>query len=223
MQDVGETRRGAAFGAILAAFDTGIGTGSTMTGWLSGRVGFPTAFAVAAVLAAMALPMFLLVDKRFGPRCALQVPPIAVAAAALGRRPRGLMLRRLLALLLVVLGAPEPVADRRGAARQPHRPWLARHRAARRAPGGHRVRRRGGPRAVEQPPRRDRRWRAGRPARASAPCWSPTDHVHLAGPLPPGVREPVAIATVTWHALWFVWTLRQPTDTASGSSGSDTR
>jgi hypothetical protein len=29
-------------------------------------------------------------------------------------------------------------------------------------------------------------------------------------PLPPGVREPVAIATVTWHALWFAWTLRQP-------------
>ena len=28
-------------------------------------------------------------------------------------------------------------------------------------------------------------------------------------PLPPGVREPVAIATVTWHALWFLWTLRQ--------------
>ena len=75
MQDVGETRRGAAFGAILAAFDTGIGTGSTMTGWLSGRAGFPTAFAVAAVLAAMALPMFLLVDKRFGPGRALQVPP----------------------------------------------------------------------------------------------------------------------------------------------------
>ena len=75
MQDIGETRRGAAFGAILAAFDTGIGLGSTMTGWLSGRVGFPTAFAVSAVLAALALPMFLLVDKRVGPRGALQVPP----------------------------------------------------------------------------------------------------------------------------------------------------
>lgn len=75
MQDIGETRRGAAFGAILAAFDTGIGLGSTVTGWLSGRVGFPRAFAVAAVLAALALPMFLLVDRRFGPRGALQVPP----------------------------------------------------------------------------------------------------------------------------------------------------
>ncbi len=28
-------------------------------------------------------------------------------------------------------------------------------------------------------------------------------------PLPPGVREPFAIATVSWHALWFLWTLRQ--------------
>ena len=27
--------------------------------------------------------------------------------------------------------------------------------------------------------------------------------------LPPGVRGPVAIATVTWHALWFLWTSRQ--------------
>jgi MFS family permease len=76
MQDVGETRRGAAFGAILAAFDTGIGTGSTMTGWLAGRAGFPTAFAAAAVMAAMALPMFLFVDKRFGPKGALEVPPV---------------------------------------------------------------------------------------------------------------------------------------------------
>ncbi len=33
-------------------------------------------------------------------------------------------------------------------------------------------------------------------------------------PLPPGVREPVAIATVTWHALWFLWTLRQRDDQA---------
>ncbi len=75
MQDVGETRRGAAFGAILAAFDTGIGTGSTLTGWLSGRVGFPPAFALAAMLAALALPAFLMLDKRHGPRTPLEVPP----------------------------------------------------------------------------------------------------------------------------------------------------
>jgi MFS family permease len=86
MQDVGETRRGAAFGAILAAFDTGIGTGSTMTGWLSGRTGFPAAFAIAAGLAALALPMFLLVDRRCGPRRALNVrtAPAAVPHSAAG-------------------------------------------------------------------------------------------------------------------------------------------
>ena len=79
MQDVGETRRGAAFGAILAAFDTGIGTGSTLTGWLSGRAGFPVAFSIAAVLASLALPMFLVMDRRFGPRTRLQVKPSPAA------------------------------------------------------------------------------------------------------------------------------------------------
>ncbi len=102
MQDIGETRRGAAFGAILAAFDTGIGTGSTITGWLSGRAGLPTAFAVAAVLAAMALPMFLLVDKRLWSAARPAGAAVTDAATPLGRRPRGLMLRRLLAFLLVV-------------------------------------------------------------------------------------------------------------------------
>lgn len=33
--------------------------------------------------------------------------------------------------------------------------------------------------------------------------------------LAPGVREPVAIATVSWHALWFLWTLRHRDTTAS--------
>ena len=58
-------RRGA-FGAILAAFDTGIGAGSTMSGWLIGRHGFPTAFGLAAALSALALPAFLLSERRFG-------------------------------------------------------------------------------------------------------------------------------------------------------------
>jgi len=64
MRDVRPARRGAAFGAILAAFDTGIGTGSTTVGWLIQRFGFSTAFAVAAALSAIALPYFLLVDRR---------------------------------------------------------------------------------------------------------------------------------------------------------------
>lgn len=39
-------------------------------------------------------------------------------------------------------------------------------------------------------------------------------------PLPPGVRGPAAIATVAWHALWFLWTL---TGSAAESSESGTR
>jgi len=66
MQGISHERRGAAFGAILAAFDTGIGAGSTTSGWLIGRFGFQTAFALAAVLAALALPAFLLSERRFG-------------------------------------------------------------------------------------------------------------------------------------------------------------
>jgi MFS family permease len=64
MRDIDDRRRGAAFGAILAAFDTGIGTGSTATGWLIQRFGFPTAFGTAAALAAISLPYFWLVDRR---------------------------------------------------------------------------------------------------------------------------------------------------------------
>jgi MFS family permease len=72
MQDVSESRRAAAFGGILAAFDTGIGSGSTMTGWLIGRAGFGVAFGLAAALSAASLPVFLLVERRFGHR---PVPP----------------------------------------------------------------------------------------------------------------------------------------------------
>ena len=64
MRDVRPTRRGAAFGAILAAFDTGIGTGSTSMGWVIQRYGFHTAFGMAAAISALALPYFLLIDRR---------------------------------------------------------------------------------------------------------------------------------------------------------------
>jgi MFS family permease len=57
------TRRGAAFGALLAAFDTGIGTGSTATGWLITHMGFGGAFGIAALLAAAALPVALVVER----------------------------------------------------------------------------------------------------------------------------------------------------------------
>ena len=64
MRDVDARRRGAAFGAILAAFDTGVGTGSTTVGWLIQRFGFVAAFGAAAALSAIALPYFLLVDRK---------------------------------------------------------------------------------------------------------------------------------------------------------------
>jgi MFS family permease len=64
MRDVEASRRGAAFGAILAAFDTGIGTGSSTVGWLIERFGFSTAFGVAAMLSAVALPYFVVVERR---------------------------------------------------------------------------------------------------------------------------------------------------------------
>jgi MFS family permease len=63
MQGVDADRRGAAFGAILAAFDTGIGTGSTSMGYLIQHYGFAAAFGVAAALSALALPYFLTADR----------------------------------------------------------------------------------------------------------------------------------------------------------------
>jgi MFS family permease len=63
MRGVRPDRRGAAFGAILAAFDTGIGSGSTLMGWIIDRHGFSNAFGTAAALSALALPYFLMVDR----------------------------------------------------------------------------------------------------------------------------------------------------------------
>jgi MFS family permease len=63
MRGVDIDRRGAAFGAILAAFDTGIGTGSTSMGWLIQHFGFSAAFATAAALSILALPYFLTADR----------------------------------------------------------------------------------------------------------------------------------------------------------------
>jgi len=62
---VDPARRGAAFGGILAAFDTGIGTGSITIGFLAERFGFGPAFGVAALLAALSLPYFLAAEKRW--------------------------------------------------------------------------------------------------------------------------------------------------------------
>jgi MFS family permease len=57
-------RRGAAFGSVLAAFDTGIGTGSIVTGLLIGQYGFTFAFMATALLAGAAIPYFMVVERR---------------------------------------------------------------------------------------------------------------------------------------------------------------
>jgi len=75
MHHVDDVRRGAAFGSILAAFDTGIGTGSVVTGWIAERWGLRTAYAMAALLATLALPYFLLTEKRLlGSRAISRLP-----------------------------------------------------------------------------------------------------------------------------------------------------
>lgn len=66
MKRIPPWRRGAAFGAMLAAFDTGVGSGSTVMGGLIHQLGFRPAFGIAAVLAALSLPYFLLAEKRIG-------------------------------------------------------------------------------------------------------------------------------------------------------------
>ena len=87
---VDPARRGAAFGGILAAFDTGVGTGSIGVGAMAARIGFGPAFGVAAGLSAFSIPYFVWAEKRFLVRPA-QAPPGAggeatggVAAAAPG-------------------------------------------------------------------------------------------------------------------------------------------
>jgi len=64
MQYVSPARRGAAFGSMLAAFDTGIGTGSLVLGYVIERSDYRTAFAIAAAIAAIALPYFLFIEPR---------------------------------------------------------------------------------------------------------------------------------------------------------------
>lgn len=63
---VAPTRRGAAFGAMLAAFDTGIGVGSSLMGWLIHLYGFRVAFGVAGGIASLSLPYFVFAERWLG-------------------------------------------------------------------------------------------------------------------------------------------------------------
>jgi MFS family permease len=75
MQFVDPARRGAAFGGILAAFDTGVGTGSIGVGAMASHIGFGPAFGVAAGLSAFSIPYFVWAEKRFLVRGAPGGPP----------------------------------------------------------------------------------------------------------------------------------------------------
>lgn len=84
MSFVDPARRGAAFGGILAAFDTGIGTGSIGVGALASRIGFAPAFGVAASLSAFSIPYFVWSEKRYLLRPAQDPAPPPSAAGGAG-------------------------------------------------------------------------------------------------------------------------------------------
>src|SRR5690606_29288981 len=65
---VSPRRRGAAFGAMLAACDTGIGLGASLLGLIIHLHGYRVAFIVAAALAGLSVPYFQFVDRRFAVR-----------------------------------------------------------------------------------------------------------------------------------------------------------
>ena len=67
MRHVAPERRGAAFGSIIASFDTGIGTGSMTMGWIVQHYGYRSAYGVAAALALLTVPYFLTVEPRVLP------------------------------------------------------------------------------------------------------------------------------------------------------------
>ena len=67
MRHVAPERRGAAFGSIIAAFDTGIGTGSMTIGWIVQHYGYRYAYGAAAALALLTVPYFLAVEPKVLP------------------------------------------------------------------------------------------------------------------------------------------------------------
>jgi MFS family permease len=67
MSRVSQGRRGAAFGSVLFAFDTGIGSGSLASGYLVEKASYRTAFLVAALLAGLAAPYFVAAERRLFP------------------------------------------------------------------------------------------------------------------------------------------------------------
>lgn len=59
-----DAKRGRTFGSVILAFDTGIGLGSFVIGLIGERTSLGTAFAAAAVLSCLAIPIFVTTSKR---------------------------------------------------------------------------------------------------------------------------------------------------------------
>jgi MFS family permease len=64
MKRVPQQRRGATFGALIGAFDIGIGTGSMAIGWLGEHYGYGRAFGVGAAIASLSVPYYLWIRGR---------------------------------------------------------------------------------------------------------------------------------------------------------------
>ena len=60
----GDDRRARTFGSVILAFDTGIGIGSMTIGAIGQRAGLATAFHVAAAVACLSIPIFLVTSRR---------------------------------------------------------------------------------------------------------------------------------------------------------------
>jgi predicted MFS family arabinose efflux permease len=63
MESVDPQRRGAAFGALLFAFDAGIGLGSFSLGWTIGHYGYRLGWALGALAMLVALPLALRLSR----------------------------------------------------------------------------------------------------------------------------------------------------------------
>ncbi len=59
-----ESKRGRTFGSVIFAFDTGIGLGSLVIGLIGERTSLGTAFAFAAVVSCLAIPIFVSTSRR---------------------------------------------------------------------------------------------------------------------------------------------------------------
>ncbi|HYC88068.1 MAG TPA: MFS transporter [Thermoanaerobaculia bacterium] len=59
-----DDRRARTFGSIILGFDTGIGVGSMVIGAIGQRAGLGTAFTIAAGIACLSIPIFLVTSRR---------------------------------------------------------------------------------------------------------------------------------------------------------------